>query len=151
MGYGYPETRPRQNISLNILGDVSIISLNFESLFRVKEKSFLSGKVGIGYNHEIISTGWFSLPLFIPLATIPHHFTFNYGKKKHFIELGAGGTLLVNGGNGYYISYPIIGYRFQPEKPKRMNFRINSQFPIIDYSGSDIDPIAVGLSAGVCF
>lgn len=149
LGNGYPETRPLQSISLNILGDASIVSLNFESLFLVKEKSFFTGKIGIGYN-VVISTQFF-IPIMTPLATIPHHITYNYGRQKHFLELGAGGTLFMHGGTGNYIAYPIIGYRLQPLEASRWNFRIYGQFPLIDFTEKDVVAYPFGLSAGFCF
>ena len=46
------EDRPLNNISLNILGDASILSINFEKLYLVRKSFILTTKFGLGYNQE---------------------------------------------------------------------------------------------------
>ena len=67
---------------------------------------------------------------------MPHHFTANLGKKQNFFEIGLGGTIVVGelqwqGRPKHYFLYPIIGYRVQPLKSKKMIFRFytNLFFP----------------------
>jgi hypothetical protein len=145
---GLFSSRPRNNIYLNLLGDASIISINYERLFVSTPSTFLSGKLGIGYNEE------FQLCIFGPCSsppdkylTIPHHFTCNYGLREsiHFLEFGFGGTLI--NGNEYYLDL-IIGYRIQPKNSNKLNFRIFVSIRLRD-GGGDILYIPGGLSIGV--
>jgi hypothetical protein len=44
--------RPLNNISLNLLGDASILSINFEKQYLVRKSFILTTKFGLGYNQE---------------------------------------------------------------------------------------------------
>ncbi|MGB4291539.1 MAG: hypothetical protein WBJ37_01485 [Bacteroidales bacterium] len=78
------DSRPLNNISLNLLGDVSIISINYERQILVCPTFILSNKLGLGYNEE------FEFCIFGPCSppekylTIPHHITGNIGRGRHF-------------------------------------------------------------------
>jgi hypothetical protein len=146
------DIRPINNINLNIFGDASIISLNYERLFLFNKYFFITGKIGIGYNEE------FKLCIFGPCSppekyiTIPHYITGNLGKGRHFIEFGLGGTIINGKTNQHYWLYPIVGYKLQPLKSNKVNFRIFASIPFSGlYSVEDIYFIPFGLSLGVCF
>ncbi len=146
------EIRPENNIYLNIIGDASIISANYERLFFITPHFFLSGKLGIGYNEE------FKLNIFGPSSppkqylTIPHHITVNFGKRRSFLEFGLGGTIFNGNIYKHYWLYTIVGYRFQPLKLNKVNFRIFGCIP--SFTGlptKDILFIPFGLSLGISF
>mgnify|MGYP003327803738 CR=1 FL=1 len=125
------EDRLLNNISLNLLGDASIISINYEKQYLVGKSYILSSKVGLGYNQEFcISFGTGSCSPVEDYLTIPHHFTANIGKGRSFFEFGLGGTILSGKTTWPYILYGIIGYRFQPLQSNKFNFRIYLQPPI---------------------
>lgn len=42
--------RPTNNIYLNLLGDASIFSLNYEKLYPIRKKVIIASKIGLGYN-----------------------------------------------------------------------------------------------------
>jgi hypothetical protein len=143
--------RPSKILSLSILGDASLISFNFEKLYFINPNYFISGKLGLGYNEE------FQICLFGPcqppekFVTIPHHITWNFGKKKHFFELGLGGTFIIGNTSQPYLFYPIVGYRIHPLKFNKVNFRLFVYYP---FTGEDLDDILlipVGINLGICF
>jgi len=80
------QNRPVNSIRGNVLGDGSLLSVNYERLFPFNERFFLTAKLGLGFTVEDKSIpGTISLDSYI---TIPHHITANLGKGKHFFELG---------------------------------------------------------------
>ena len=146
---GNPYLRPLNCIHLNVLGDACIISLNYDYLYYNVRKFFISGIVGIGYSESMTlpneNTSLLSLPL---------HVTGNYGEKKHFFEFGFGGNLFFYDFYKYwdYSVYPIVGYRFQPMKKDKVNFRVYASYPLnhpIDLDYYWFFP--VGVSMGFCF
>jgi len=128
--------RPLNSVQINLLGDASLISVNVEKQFIINSNLLLSGKLGLGYNREIIilCPGWMTGSLNCPkpenFLTFPHHLTLNAGKNRHFFEFGLGGTLISPNAKQLYFLYPIIGYRFLPLNSNRMNFRIFIQYPL---------------------
>jgi hypothetical protein len=81
--------------------------------------------------------------------TLPHSFTINLGKNRHFFEAGLGGTVIIGDTDQNYLFYPTAGYRFQPFSVKKFTFRI---FGSIPFTGTDTDDILyypVGLSFGM--
>lgn len=157
-------SRPLNNLNINLLGDGSLISLNYERLFSVKPKFFLTGKLGLGYNEEFE----FRVCLFGPCTikstqkvinflTIPHHITGNFGRRSLFFEVGLGGTLFSGNGVINHIVYPIVGLRVQPRRINKLNFRVFGCLPF----GSEIGSVGIGLnevfffpfglSLGYCF
>jgi hypothetical protein len=132
-----PFSRSRNNIYLNTCGvDVSMLSINYERLFLVKRKFFLTGELGIGYNKvvEFAEAQWSDAPVinfYGHYLTIPHHITINVGKRKSFFEFGIGGTAIIgNDAPQYYYLYPIIGYRLHPFQSKKANFRVYASLPV---------------------
>ena len=156
------EDRPLNNISLNLLGDASRISFNYEKQYLVGKSNILSTKVGLGYNQEFcISFGAGSCSPVEDYLTIPHHFTANIGKRRSFFEFGLGGTILSGKTTWPYVLYGILGYRFLPLQLNKFNFRIYFQPPIPtrelkkpvdnDFPHPDILYIPFGVSVGFSF
>ena len=107
---------------------------------------FLTGQIGFGYNEQFLI--WGGPPE--KFRTIPHHITGNWGKRKHFFEFGLSGAIISGNTNNHYLLGPIVGYRLQPLKTNKVNFRIYASPPlIIDYN-TEIMSFA-GLSVGICF
>lgn len=146
------KTRPINNININLLGDASLISLNYERLFFIRPIFMLTGKLGLGYNEEFQVCIWGPCTTPNKYLTIPLHITGNVGKGRHFFEFGIGGTRIIGHTNQPYYIYPLIGYRLNPLKKNRVNFRIVGQIP---FSGvlytDDILFVPVGFSLGFCF
>ncbi len=133
------------------MGDASIISINFEKLFSISDNLLLAGKIGLGYNEELKICVWGNCSPPNKYFTIPHHITLNYGRKKHFIELGLGGTLLVGETSEYYYLYPILGYRFFPLKSNKINFRVFGELPLTNWDNIGVIFIPFGISVGWSF
>ena len=119
------EMRPFNNINFNI-GEGSFNSLNYERLFYIDPRFFLAGQVGIGQTGKLDASDSTSPKTY---TTIPHHFTGNLGKKRSFFEFGLSGLIVTGDVNKHYMFGPIVGYRLQPLKSKRVNFRVYINFP----------------------
>jgi hypothetical protein len=144
--------RPMNAIGVSVFGDASIISANYERLFYVDTNIVLTGKVGIGFNEE------FQLCVFGPCSnppdryiTMPHHFTANFGKNRHYLELGLGGTPFFQGAFEAYVLYSIIGYRFIPKKRNGLSFRIHFDIPLTGLKKLDIVFVPGGINPGFSF
>ena len=134
----------KNSIGISVLGDASILSVYYERAFPVSSSLVITSKLGVGYDKE------FQLCLFGPcdshpevFLTLPHHLIAVLDTKRHFFELGMGGTL--NGahvGPGYLV-YPILGYRSVPIRNGRPIFRIYVH-PAGKYSYEDILFIPIG-------
>lgn len=143
------ETRPRNDVSINLMGDASILSVNYERLLVVSPNFLLAGKFGLGFNKEDLFTFCLSPPCELsPIKTyftLPHHLTANMGGNKKFMEIGIGGTIY----GGGYVLYGTGGFRIQPLESEKLVFRIFLQRRIFQASSSDIIFIPFGLSLGV--
>jgi hypothetical protein len=146
------DSRPLNSICLNLLGDGSLISGNYERQFFVKSIFFVSGKLGLGYNKK------FQLCIFGPCSsppdkylTVPHHITGNIGKGRHFFEFGFGGTIFMGKTTQPYLFYPIVGYKILPLRSNKLNFRIFGYIPFSKTQTGDILIIPFGLSLGLSF
>ena len=138
--------RPVQNINLSYVGVPTSFSFNYEKIFFINPRFFLTGQLGIGYYEEFLLFG--SDPE--KSITIPHHFTGNWGKRKHFIEFGLCGTIIPGNSGNHYLLGPILGYRFQPLKSNKVNFRYFGSIPLIGFN-NNIYLAPVGISVGICF
>jgi hypothetical protein len=143
--------RPMQNINLNYLGDASVLSLNYERIFTIKKYLSIAGQAGVGYDEEFKLCIWGNCTPPKKYLTLPHHVTGIFGKKKHFLEFGIGGTAMLGKENKYYVFYPILGYRIQPIRPKKVNFRVYGSWPLNTLSNEDLLFVPFGLSLGYCF
>lgn len=140
-------SRPFHDININLAGDASIISINYERSFFICPAFFVAGNIGLGYNEEFKIFRTYSTPE--EYVTISHYLTGNIGKRRSCLELGIGGTFISGSTDQYYILYPVVGYRLQPLKSGRLNFRANFQFPLKEIEDVFFSPL--GLSLGICF
>ena len=142
--------RPKNNLNLTFFGEATLISINYERLFLIVPSFFITCKLGIGYEEFQLCIFEHCGPRKIYL-TLPHYFTGNLGKGRHFFEFGLGGTYITGDNYQNYFIYPVIGYRIQPLKSDKAYFRI---FCSIPFTGLDTEEFAVspvGLSLGVSF
>lgn len=154
----YIDIRPVNNIYINVFGDASLISLNYEKLFIIHPNIILTGKIGLGFNlgDLFCSNGSCSLHNYI---TIPHHLTINFGIDRFFLEIGYGGTVVNGNRNQEYLIYPLFGIRFHPLHVEQVAIRLYANFPFSIYRDYSFSPwedervifIPFGLSLGVSF
>ncbi len=140
--------RPKNNISINLLGDASLVSVNYERLFVINPSFFITAKLGIGYNEEFCLFGCDDREKYL---TIPQHITGNFGKGKNFFEFGLGGSIISGHTVQDYTLYPMVGYRLQPLKSDKLNFRVYLQYPVTGSAMDEILFIPIGFSFGYCF
>ncbi|MDA3910475.1 MAG: hypothetical protein PF448_03850 [Bacteroidales bacterium] len=143
---------PLNSIDINFLGDASILSLNYSRIIRTPTDIFINTKLGIGYQETFELCLWGGCDTPEKLITIPHHITGNLGRKRSFLELGIGGTLLYGKDYQNYVLYPIIAYRFIPFKLYRVNFRIYAHYVFYRSNNeSGLVLIPAGISVGLSF
>lgn len=141
----------QNNILIGFLADASMINIKYERVLKSTNFGFASAAVGAGLgmsgNSESIYTSesFQEKELF---GSLPHHLTFNFGKNRHFLETGIGGSLLMGGPTQDYVGYPMLGYRFQNAGSIKSNFRIYLQLPIAGNPGPDVLFIPLGFSIG---
>jgi hypothetical protein len=147
--------RPENNIFINILGDASVASLNYERLFFTDPKHFfIAVGAGLGINYFVIihnhsnSATTYSTEKYM---IIPHHITGNIGKGRHFFEFGLGGAILAGPRAQPYLPYLTLGYRIQPWNKNRLHFRIFGSYPLQNLEKFEILYIPAGLSLGWSF
>jgi len=144
--------RPLNNVGVNLLGDASIISFNYERVFHQRDKILMTGKLGIGYTEEFRWCFGFSpCGASDNYLTLPHHITGNLGKRRGLFEFGLGATLISGSHSSSYIAYPIIGYRLHPLRVKKMNFRAYINIPFTGLETSDIIISPLGINGGYSF
>lgn len=147
--------RPTNNIYLNLLGDASIFSINYEKLFLIDKGFALSSKIGLGYNQADPVCISFGSPCPAPpkFLTIPLHISGNLGKGKRMFEIGVGGTFFTGNENKKMKLYPIVGYRLQPIESKKFTFRIFTNLfnPAEFFNYDNILLSPVGISLGISF
>jgi len=144
-------SRPLNSIYINLLGDASLISFNYERKFLISQTFLISSKLGLGYNEEFKLCIFGSCSPPKKYLTIPHHITGILGKGLHFFEFGLGGTIISGITTQPYIFYPIVGYRILPLMSNKINFRVFGQIPFSGLETDDILFIPFGLSLGVSF
>ncbi len=140
-----PENSPLQSVAFNILGEASGLSLNYERFFVLNDKMLLSAKIGMGVVHEFELCIFGNCSPLRTFLTVPHHVTLNLGKRRHFFEIGMGGTLL----GSYYILYPVAGWKIIPEHPGGFYFRLFTELPIHWSDGARVIFWPIGISLGV--
>ena len=143
--------RPLNNLYINLFGDASLFSFNYERLFPLGSTLVISGKAGIGYNEALRICIWGICPPPNGFATIPHHITVNWGKGYNFFEFGLGGTSIIGNTNQHYFLYTILGYRLMPLRSNKTSFRIFGILPFSGFSSDDIILFPFGISLGVNF
>jgi hypothetical protein len=146
------DTRSKNNINVNLFGDASAISINYERLFLISSHCFITGKIGIGYNEEFKLTIWGPTSPPEKYLTLPFHITGNLGKGRHFFEFGLGETIINGKTNQHFWFYPIVGYRLQPLRSKKANFRFACSIPFYNSNKSEtIIFIPIGFNVGISF
>ncbi len=137
--------RPANNISLHLLGDGAIIAVYYERLFQISPSLIIAGSVGTGFAPEIVIIGEGDGPDYLALS----HLTACLGKSKHSFEIGLGVTFVSGSTEPHTFFYPVAGYRLQPFKKEKVNFRAFASLP---FNGTNDWPFSpVGVSVGIVF
>ncbi len=146
--------RPRNTISLSLVGNGAAIAINYDRITVINRNVFTSFQIGtgIGYSAELFSPS-------SRFPVIPHVATLNLGGGGHFFEVGIGGTIAMSSSISIpYVVYPTVGYRLQPLDTRGLYLRLFSSLPLNDGGGRDIFPGAsyllffpFGLSLGSSF
>lgn len=153
--------RFKNSVTIGIAGDGSLISLNYDKLYKINDKVLLDGRIGIGYNEQF--TIWGTPYRYL---TIPHHFTINFcganqlnRAANHLFEIGLGGTLILGSIEHHYAFYPKLGYRFSPVHSKKITFRLQANIPVLFnrwydfalWSDHEMVFLPIGISLGYLF
>jgi hypothetical protein len=139
--------RPINSINFSILGNGSRVAFYYEHMFRIKPWFFISGAFGFGYSEEENLFFIGTPPPPHKYTTLSHFVSANMGKNKCFVEFGIAGNLFP----GEYMIIPMGGFRWQPLRTGKLNFRVYGSYPIGGVRSVDILFIPVGVSAGICF
>lgn len=121
--------RTNSNLYLGVLGDGSLVSLNFEKFYKKTSRGFFSSRLGVGYNEEFQLCLTNNCPSPRRFINIPHSISYNFGSNRHYFETGVGGVLLLNSTPDYKI-FPTLGYRYLPTKSKKISFKLNLSLPV---------------------
>jgi len=137
-------------VSANISSGAALLSLDFEKLVFLKPDRMLAVGAGLGFNQEfqIFTTSEGPANYFI----LPHHVTFNVGKKRSFFEMGLGASWVSGDNQNWYLVYPMAGYRYHPFNNPGFSFKAWAYFPfgqkfVTEYAETLFSPI--GLSFGI--
>jgi len=131
--------RADRNYYVGILGDYSLLSVNVEKLFKIKQNSFWAARAGLGFIPAIDLFVWGT----DGTVSASSHATYNLGKHIHFLEVGPAVNIAFSDNSTVSA---LIGYRRQVLQKKQFVFRTYIQIPVI---GDDIIPI--GFSLGRTF
>ena len=140
-----------QKASKSVYGEIfgpGFLSVNYDTRFTKKNDGF-GMRVGFGYAPGIFSGDGF---------TIPVGLNYLIGKKKNFVELGAGASYVHfsaskddgwfnTDGGSFVMAYGWIGYKYQPIN-KGFTFRAGL-CPV--YDGVEFVPEYFGVSFGYAF
>lgn len=141
--------RPRNNISLNVLGDVTLLSGNYERILPLTPNILMAAKIGIGYNLDIEAV-WADYSRKDNYFAVPMHLSTNFGKERLFLELGYGYTYLRNTKESTFAHYPLIGFRMLPTEKERCSFRMFFYLPL-NFLPENYFFIPLGFNFGYAF
>ena len=140
--------QPRTNLSIDLLCNASLISLNYELVTRLNKNLTFTGKHGLGYNQEFqICYG--TCPPSENILTIPYHFTLNFGKRIKYLEIGMGATYLEGFTVQPYIIYAVLGFRYLPLSPQKLSDGFFFQYPLSGLFTQDIIFVPIGINFGI--
>lgn len=140
------------SVNINLLGDASVFSINFERSLSLGEKYFTTISFGIGKNKMHFSSldADISRPPDQYYYTFPHSISANFGSINHFFEMAYSGTFIDRDFKKRYIAHPLIAYRLISNNG-RVTFRIFLSFPFEEVPSLEIIYVPIGLSYGINF
>lgn len=147
--------RPDRNLTIGLGGDGGVVSVHHEKLNIISYNLIMATEIGLGATQDFS----ISDPNHYYLS-IPFNLSACFGKRMHLFEAGLGTTIHLRLNDPYYdfCIYPIIGYRIQPVKPRKVMFKIYTSIPYnlnyltyINLKKSDIYFIPIGISIGKSF
>ncbi len=147
--------RPDRNLTLGLGGDGGVISVHHEKLNIISYNLIFATEIGLGATQDvsIVDPNHYYL-------SIPFNISACFGKRMHLFEAGLGATIHLRINDPFYefCIYPIIGYRIQPVKPRKVMFKIYTSIPYnlnyrsyINLKNSDVFFIPIGISIGKSF
>ena len=144
------------SLSVNFFGYSSLASITYERRSIISDKLFLSTMAGWGINDEFRIDFCFVEDCNYPpeenYHIIPHHLTFNLGKKNHWFEFGLAGSYIIGDReNSSYRVHGLLAYRFSQHSKKGVLFRIFAQYGLFKYKYANPIAIPIGLSVGKSF
>lgn len=147
--------RPDRNLTLGIGGDGGVISIHHEKLNIISYNLILATELGLGATQDVSITN----PNHYYLS-IPFNISACFGKRMHLFEAGLGSTIHLRINDPFYefCIYPILGYRLQPVKSRKVMFKIYASIPYnlnyqtyINLKDSEVFFIPLGISIGKSF
>jgi len=148
------ETRPKNIISANFLGNMSIFSVHGERLITSKGKNLFSAKLGFGINEEICIL-WCD-DTRIKYNVLSGHLSYlASANDRLFFEFGIGTSTLFNNSQQGLVSsyiYPTAAIRLLPLRSDRFTLRLMGMLPIPLHSNHVnflISPL--GIELGLAF
>jgi len=147
--------RPDRNLTIGLGGDGGVVSVHYEKLNIISYNLIMATEIGLGATQDFS----ISDPNHYYLS-IPFNISACFGKRMHLFEAGLGATINLRLNDPYYdfCIYPIIGYRIQPVKSRKVMFKIYTSIPYnlnyltyINLKNSDIYFIPIGISIGKSF
>lgn len=143
--------RPVFSVYTNFIGEGSMLSLKLEQLIVSSKYFLMAAGAGIGINNryqDCLSGPCDKNPA--DYITFPHHVTICIGKGAHYLEAGAGGTVITGNTRKHYIPYPVAGYRIHPRNSRKPVFRLTLTYPLTR-DLADIVYTPYGISIGISF
>lgn len=144
-GQSFHQPKNRQQLSLNLGGHASAISVQYEYLQLGKESIDYNARIGLGYNEEF---NLFPTEKNESFLCVPARVGIILGKKRHRLELSLGSSLVLGNTNQHFIAYPSLGYRFLPREVNKLTFGLYFQVPSEAREMQDILFIPFGLELG---
>ncbi|MCU0461386.1 MAG: hypothetical protein MUF36_05140 [Bacteroidales bacterium] len=144
------QEKPKNCVTVSLLGDGSNVSLNYERLLPLNNYLFISGRLGAGYGRQLtLNSDSVAMPIYL---AIPAHVTLNAGKGRHYAEIGMGNTLTIGNVQPHYLYYLIFGYKFYPLMRYNFSIRIFGNLLLNNNDNfRDIYFVPFGLSLGYTF
>ncbi|MCC5916958.1 MAG: hypothetical protein JJU02_06485 [Cryomorphaceae bacterium] len=146
------DAKPNNGLSLN-LGSGTLLSIDYERIWRnEKNNNLLITSIGAGVGLEgkvwqfMANTDFTSRDGYF---VSPQKVTYNIGNGNNYLELGAGGILVLGNTTQPYIVYPIIGYRFIGNNNTTFKFFLS--WPISGIQTDDLGFVPFGIGLGQLF
>jgi hypothetical protein len=113
----YENVRYANILFFSGFGGTSLLAAHYETNFLNKTHFFLSNTSGFGITKT--NARLFRIGLFTPFNryfTLQNNLAANIGKKHHFAEIGAAGTLFMGRTRNVFFVYPVLSYKYIPIK-----------------------------------
>lgn len=139
---------PLNDFYVNVLGRDALWSVNYERLIPAG-KTYLAANLGVGAGYYL-DFCWLGCTHNDSKSymVVPMTITENIGGNRDYFEFGVGVTRIRESPGEHFISYGMLGYRFQPSIEGKAVFRVFVNYP---FSESTLLFVPAGLSLGITF